>query len=49
MMGLWLLDWERRIRVKVDRDWVFVARITLFQTRIKGLTSLLWLPKIGKL
>ena len=27
----------------------FVARITLFQTRIKGLTTLLWLPKIGKL
>ena len=27
----------------------FVAIDTLFQTRIKGLTSLLWLPKIGKL
>ena len=27
----------------------FIARITLFHTRIKGLTSLLWLPKIGKL
>ena len=26
----------------------FIARITLFQTRIKGLTSLVWLPKIGK-
>ena len=22
----------------------FIARITLFQTRIKGLTSLVWLP-----
>ena len=27
----------------------FVARITLFQTRIKGLTRIVWLPKIGKL
>ena len=27
---------------------VFVAGITLFHTRIKGLTSLVWLPKIGK-
>ncbi|MCC2717556.1 hypothetical protein [Finegoldia magna] len=38
-----------RIRVKIDRDRVFVAGFTLFHTRIKGLTSLLWLPKIGKL
>ena len=37
------------VRVKVDRDRVFVARFRLFHTRIKGLTSLLWLPKIGKL
>ena len=28
---------------------IFVAGFTLFHTRIKGLTSLLWLPKIGKL
>ena len=27
----------------------FVAGFTWFQTRIKGLTSLVWLPKIGKL
>ena len=27
---------------------VFVVRDTLFHTRIKGLTSLVWLPKIGK-
>ncbi len=27
---------------------VFVAGFTLSRTRIKGLTSLLWLPKIGK-
>ena len=32
----------------VDRDRVFVAGFTLFHTRIKGLTSLVWLPKIGK-
>ena len=37
-----------RIRVKVDRDGVLIAGITLFHTRIKGLTSLVWLPKIGK-
>ena len=29
-----------RIRVKVDRDWVLIAGIRLFHTRIKGLTSL---------
>ena len=29
-----------RIRVKVDRDGVLIAGITLFHTRIKGLTSL---------
>jgi len=33
----------------VDRDRVLVAGNTWFQTRIKGLTSLLWLPKTGKL
>ena len=38
-----------RIRVKIDRDRVFVARFTLFHTRIKGLTRFVWLPKIGKL
>ena len=27
---------------------IFVEGFTLFHTRIKGLTSLLWLPKIGK-
>ena len=43
-----LLD-TLRIRVKVDRDKVMIAGFTLFHTRIKGLTSLLWLPKIGKL
>ena len=43
------------VRYGVESSWidrqgqVFVARITLFQTRIKGLTTLLWLPKIGKL
>ena len=36
-------------RVKIDRDRVLVARYTWFQTRIKGLTSLVWLPKTGKL
>ena len=29
-----------RIRVEIDRNRVFVERFTLFQTRIKGLTSL---------
>ena len=29
-----------RIRVIVDRGRAFVERFTLFQTRIKGLTSL---------
>ena len=43
-----LLD-TLRIRVKVDRDKVMIAEFTLFHTRIKGLTTLLWLPKIGKL
>ena len=43
-----LLDWEQRIRVKVDRDRVMVAGYTWFHTRIKGLTSLVGLPKIGK-
>ncbi len=42
-----LLD-ALRIRVKVDRDKVMIAGFTLFHTRIKGLTTLLWLPKIGK-
>ena len=28
---------------------IFVARIILFHTRIKGLTRFVWLPKIGKL
>ena len=37
-----------RVRVEVDSDRVLIAGDTLFQTRIKGLTSLLWLPKIGK-
>ena len=37
-----------RIRVKIEKDRVLVAGITLFHTRIKGLTSLVWLPKIGK-
>lgn len=37
-----------RIRVKVDRDWVLIAGIRLFHTRIKGLTRFVWLPKIGK-
>ena len=34
----------QRIRVKVDRGKVMIAEITLFHTRIKGLTSLVWLP-----
>ena len=34
---------------KSRQGQVFVERFTLFQTRIKGLTTLLWLPKIGKL
>ena len=38
-----------RIRVKVDRGKVMIAGFKLFHTRIKGLTSLVWLPKIGKL
>ena len=37
-----------RIRVKVDRDGVLIAGIRLFHTRIKGLTRIVWLPKIGK-
>ena len=37
-----------RIRVKIDRDRVMIAGFKLFHTRIKGLTSLVWLPKIGK-
>ena len=28
---------------------VMIAGFRLFHTRIKGLTSLLWLPKTGKL
>ena len=42
------------VRVRVEsscvgrQGQVFVARFTLFHSRIKGLTSLLWLPKIGK-
>ena len=35
-----MLDWEQRIRVKVDRDRVMIAGIRLFQTRIKDFTSL---------
>ena len=46
--GVLLLD-TLRIRVKVDRDRVFVERFTFFHTRIKGLTRFVWLPKIGKL
>ena len=43
------------VRVEIESSWLgrqgrgLVARYTLSRTRIKGLTSLLWLPKTGKL
>ena len=47
-------DWGYGCWIKIESSCVdrqgrvFVARFTLFHTRIKGLTRFVWLPKIGK-
>ena len=40
-----MLDWEQRVRVKVDRDGVLIAEDTFFHTRIKGLTRFAYAVK----